>query len=130
MANEATLLVEKELPISMTVANGTGIEKGSLLTLSDPNTAALCTVSRTATAGVAFSEKIASDGLTALGIYKKGEFRFTLSGSGTVGQPFQFTGQNKIEVAIHTSDTFRAGYLLETGTNGETVRGDLDPGYA
>ena len=41
MANEATLIVETELPINFTVANATGIEKGALLKITDPMTAAL-----------------------------------------------------------------------------------------
>jgi len=128
MTNEAVLLKETDLPIPFTCANGTGIEKGALLTLSDPNTAALCTVSRTATAGVCAYEKIASDGITKVSAYTGGEFKFTLSGAITVGDPFQFTGQNKIEQATHTADTYTAGHALETGADGETIRGRLGPG--
>ena len=39
MANEAVLMFEYSLPVPMTVANATGIEKGAPLTLTDPFTA-------------------------------------------------------------------------------------------
>jgi|TARA_Y100000310_G_scaffold172751_1_gene172877 hypothetical protein len=38
MAGEATVKVETHMPISLTVANGTGIERGALLKLADPAT--------------------------------------------------------------------------------------------
>jgi hypothetical protein len=83
MANEAVLFYETHAPIQMTVANGVGIEKGAILTLSDPMTAALCTVSTAAAAGIAHSEKIASDGTTKLAVYRGGIFKVTASGAVT-----------------------------------------------
>ena len=53
MALELTLIMETELPIPFTVADGAGIEKGTLLTMSDPMTAAACTTDNAIIAGVA-----------------------------------------------------------------------------
>ena len=85
MANEATLIVEYSPPIAMTCADGTGIERGALLTLSDPFTAALCTSSTAAVAGIAAAEKIASDGVTKVPVYRDGIFKVTASDAITVG---------------------------------------------
>ncbi len=41
MTQECTLVYEMSSPIPFTVADGTGIEKGAVLMLSDPFTAAL-----------------------------------------------------------------------------------------
>ena len=40
MANEATLIYETAVPLPFTVTDGTGIEKGCILVMSDPMTAA------------------------------------------------------------------------------------------
>ena len=61
MANEATLIVETDLPIMFTCANATGIEKGTLLKLSDPNTVAAATADNDIFIGIAAEEKIASE---------------------------------------------------------------------
>ena len=66
MANEAVLIFETSVPIPFTVANGTGIEKGTLLTLTDPFTAEAFNASGGAVAGIAAEEKIASDGKVRL----------------------------------------------------------------
>lgn len=126
MANEATLLLETHVPLSRTVANGTGIERGALLTLSDPNTAALVSISGGAVAGIASAEKITSNGQTQLAVYDKGEFRVTASGAITVGRALVFDSLNKVSMA-DPSDVFVAGDAMETATDGETFRMKLDP---
>ena len=85
MANELTLVWRKSNPIPFTVADGTGIEKGALCKLTDPMTAALSATNYDVIAGVAASEKIASDGKTKLGMFRDGIFKATASGSITVG---------------------------------------------
>jgi len=126
MANEAVLVYETHQPIQMTVDNGTGIEKGTLLTLSDPMTAAAVTVSQAATAGIAHSEKIANDGNTKLAVYRGGIFKLVASGAITVGTAFMFTNSNKV-VAATINDEHLAGMALETATDGETFLGELNP---
>ena len=49
-----------------TVADGTGIEKGALLALTDPRTAILASSAAQPLAGIAAREKIANDGRTRL----------------------------------------------------------------
>ena len=66
MAGEHTLVTELEPPVSFTCADGTGIEKGTLLKLTDPMTAIATSGAGDAIAGVAAAEKIANDGNTKI----------------------------------------------------------------
>lgn len=135
MANECTLLREYTIPISFTVADGTGIEKGTIVVLSDPAT---CAKSAGDTAqliaGITATEKIASDGITKLAVYRNGEFKGYASGSITVGDPLQYslgsTYPNFLSTAVNTAGLSGAkivGWSLETCTNGETFRFRLEP---
>lgn len=126
MANEATLMYETHLPVQMTVANATGIEKGASLTLSDPFTAATVTASGAAFAGFAAAEKIASDGVTKLSVYRGGIFKVTASGPVTVGQAVIADTQNKFSNAA-INDEHVAGLALETATDGETFLMECKP---
>jgi hypothetical protein len=128
MANEHTLVYEKEVPNSVTVADGAGIEKGTLLLFADPFTAAAATAD-TAICGVAAQEKIAGDGRTQLAVYQRGIFKATLSGSVTAGQALAASGSNQVKVATAADVGAKTlGIALETGTNGETILYELNPG--
>lgn len=128
MANEATLIYETESPIPMTCANGTGIERGTLLTLSDPMTAAAATTSGAAVAGIAAEEKIASDGKTKVPVYRGGIFKVTASGSISVGECVKFTNSNKVTFAM-ADDEHMAGLALEEVADGETFLMELRPAH-
>jgi hypothetical protein len=131
MANEATLIVRTAHPYDMTVANGTGIEKGTLLKLTDPNTAIINSATNDAVAGIAASEKIANDGVTKLAVYREGRFKVTLSGSCTVGDALVLSSTaNHVLAApnaVTLSGTNIIGIALETGTNTETILMELKP---
>lgn len=133
MANEATLIVETAPPINMTVADGVGIEKGTVCTLSDPLTAAAST-GISMFAGIAATEKIASDGNTKLGMYRNGIFKMYLSGSVAVGQALAINSiagyRNYVQIcpAAGMSGSYPIGIALETGTNGQTIAVELNPG--
>jgi hypothetical protein len=126
MANEAVLIHETELPIPMTCANGTGIERGALLKLSDPMTAAAITTSTDAVAGVCAVEKIASDGNTKVPVYRRGVFKVTASGAITVGEVGVFNNNNTVERA-GAGHEMVAGIALETAADGETFLFELFP---
>jgi len=87
MANEWTLVTQLEPAIPYTVANGTGIEKGTVLKITDSGTAIISTASTDPTCGIAYVEKIASDGNTQLAVLKRGRAIVTASGAITVGWP-------------------------------------------
>ena len=131
MALECTLLVETAPPISFTCANGTGIEKGSLLKIADP-----CTVSQAGTdtdpvVGIAAEEKIASDGNTQIAVYTEGIFKGTAGAAGvTVGMGIicdSSTGDDNEMVNADTNSEHLIGTALETATDLETFKFKLMP---
>jgi len=131
MALEATLHHETELPIPMTVADGAGIEKGSILMLTDPNTAAVTTGDTDICAGIAAEEKVASDGKTKLAVYKRGIFRgFAGAGGVTAGNALitdTATGAaNELAAADVNSENI-VGRALETAADTESFLFELNP---
>ena len=131
MADEATLFIETEHPIDFTVADGTAITKGALLQLNDPFTAIAPTASQSMVAGVAAADKIASDGVTKLAVYRGGVFRLTASGSITAGDPVGLViGSNRVMSnvgSLQLSGSRHLGIALETATNGETLFVEVRP---
>jgi len=124
MADEA---VQKETPRiikRVTVADGAGIAKGTIMKMaSDPNTA---TASSGADifAGIAVEEKTASDGITEIGVALDGVFDIKCAGSGvTLGHLVALSGANLIRDAVEADFPLGAvfGKALETGSAGETI---------
>ena len=107
-----------------TVADGTGIEKGTVLKLTDPRTAAASDGEGDVCAGIAAREKVASDGRTQLSVYRRGDFDMKASGAIVVGFPVQSAGHdNYVKKATGTlSGAAIIGYALETATDNETVQ--------
>lgn len=127
MANEATLIYETELPIPMTCAEGTGIEKGCFLDLADPYTVSAQSGQNDIVGGIAAEEKIASDGKTKIAVYRGGIFKVYCSGSITAGHPVVWS-KNANEIAVAgTNEENIAGIALETGADGETIYFELRP---
>lgn len=132
MALEWTLVQETELPLFFTVADGVGIEKGTLLALSDPYTAAAAGANANAIiAGVAAEEKIASDGKTTLAVYRRGIFKCTAGGAITVGDPLETSAGAANEVIKSTPAASGAqnvlGVALETAADTDTLLVELNP---
>ena len=133
MANEAILMIETELPIPMTVSNTVGIEKGALLTLSDPLTAAKATAAGAMVAGIASDEKIANDGMIKNGVYRRGIFKVLASGTINVGEPVGFDGGQggnnyvySVNEVAALSGARVAGIALETAADEETFLMELN----
>lgn len=110
-----------------TVADGTGIEKGTLLQLSDPRTASAQTGGNQLIAGIAAREKVADDGRTQLAVHTKGDFDMIVSGSCTIGQPLCSGGiPNSVSGALGSGSNASSGaqiigYALEAGSEGEVI---------
>lgn len=125
MTNEATLMVESDLPLMFTCADGAGIEKGTVLALTDPMTVAACTADNDVFAGIAAEEKIASDGKTKIAAYIRGVFKMVIAAGNTttVGQDVVIKGGNTIGVYTTLDDEkgYKVGKALETGAAGESV---------
>lgn len=132
MANEAILRVETGLPINMTCADGTGIEKGTILKLTDPLTASASDGANDIVAGIAASEKIASDGTTSVAVYRQGIFDIKASGAISVGDPVGTSATaNHVQSIANTtnlSGSKRLGFALETATDGEVIQVELNIG--
>jgi hypothetical protein len=132
MANEATLYLETELPVMMTCANGTGIEKGALLMFSSPLTVATHDGTANASfAGVAAEEKIANDGKDKIAVYRGGWFKMTVNAAITAPAAVAFDGvANKIKTAVAANvamDTI--GFALEScDAQDDTILVEVRPG--
>lgn len=131
MANEAViveLLGNGGDPIRYTVADGTGIAKGTLLKISsDPRTAAANSADGDFCAGVAAAEKVASDGTTTLAAYTNGIFDLTVAtgSSVTLGAPVKMVTANTVADADDSTIANASevlGYSLETGSATEVVQ--------
>jgi len=131
MANEAVLYIETAPPLPFTCADAQGIEKGAILKLTDDMTAIINSGGEDQIAGIAASEKIASDGKTHLAVFREGIFIVYCSGSVTQGQALATTASyvNFVSTATATAvggETL--GIALSGGTNGQTIYMELKPG--
>lgn len=131
MALEATLDTELELPVQFTCADGTGIEKGALLTLSDPLTVATTTGDTDPIIGIAAEEKIASDGRTKIAVYLRGIFKGFAGAAGvTAGQGIisdTATGAANELVNADVNSEHIVGRALETAADTESFLFLLNP---
>lgn len=130
MANEAViieLLGNQGDPVRYTVADGVGIEKGTLMYLSaDPRTAAASSAEGQPFVGIAAHEKVASDGSTSISVYTNGIFDLKDSGSGvTLGDMVKLGGANLIATADEAGANAEqeiVGMCLETASGSEIVQ--------
>lgn len=109
-------------PIRMTCAEGVGIDKGTMLKVTDPRTASAQTGTADAFIGIAAAEKVAGDGSTSLSVYTSGIFRIESGAAINVGERLiPATESNKVIKADAT------GILKATvGTALETASGDAE----
>ena len=135
MANEATLIVQRTIPIAMTCADGTGITKGAILKLADPFTASTSAAANEVVAGIAYADKIANDGRTKIEVLRgPGDIlKVYASGSITAGDPLAVA-----TIGVYTNYVYNAkagttlsgsviiGTALETATAGETFLMELN----
>ena len=127
MANEAVLIIETQKPISMTCADNTGIEKGTILKLSDYFTVSASTGAVDIVGGIAATEKIANDGKTKIAVYRGGIFKVVASGTITVGKAVTTKGSNNLVLAAAVNDENVLGIALETAAEGESFLMELRP---
>lgn len=126
MANEASLREWIANPTSFTVANGTGIEQGTLLAMTDPQTAVAATASGSYLAGIAAVEKVANDGSTRLSVYQQGLFDMVASGTFQKGEAVMAASDTNfpntvMRAVIGASGAALLGIAQETASDAETV---------
>lgn len=131
MALEAVLIHELEPPVPFTCADGTGIEKGAILEISDPMTVATTNGDSDKIIGIAAEEKIASDGKTTIGVYLRGIFKgFAGAGGVTVGRAIRTdtaTGAANELVVASANEEGIVGTALETATDTQSFMFLLNP---
>lgn len=130
MANECTLMIETEVPIPFTCADGTGIEKGAILKLTDPMTVALADGDGDIIAGIAAQEKIANDGNTKIAVYRRGIFKGLAGTAIAVGDPIDThaaTGATNELAAAPVNGEHLVGVALETAADTDTFLFELNP---
>ena len=125
MANEAiitTLLGNQGDPVEYIVSATTAIPKGSIMEFSSsPQTVVISSADGKFFAGIAATEKTATDGVTVMSCITHCVAEVKYSAGGTLGQPQKISGVNTIADA--DSDTVATagevvGIGLETATTG------------
>lgn len=127
MANEHVLLEEYDIPTSFTCADGTGIEKGTLVQLDDPDTIVAHNAINEEIVGVTAEEKIASDGHTKIAVYDSGKFKATASGAITAGDSLCASETANILYTAPVNAEKIVGRSMETVADGETFKYKLEP---
>ena len=125
MALECELYYELELPIPMTCADSTGIEKGAVLKINDDATVTTSAADSDKIVGIASEEKIASDGKVKIGVYLRGIFIGFAGADGvTVGRAIRSDASaaaNEFSVASSNEEGI-IGTAFATATDGEKFK--------
>jgi hypothetical protein len=125
MANEATCYETPTRFARYTVADGVGIERGTILKLTSPNTAAACSADNDVVAGIAWDEKTASDGRTEISAALNGTWGILKSAATvTVGEDVVIVGANTITkyTTLDEEKGYVLGKALETSAATATIR--------
>lgn len=130
MTNEAVLVLRRDAPIDFIVSNLVGVEKGTIMELTDPRTAAANNGSGDVFAGIARREKIASDGRKRLACFRRGIFRLTAAPGPTIvaGSWVTTSGVNLIRLCTEAEHILGKGIGIalediESSTVGEVAVG-------
>ena len=114
MALETQLMIETELPIAFKCADGTGIEKGAILKLTESMTAIITNGQGDKVAGIAAEEKIANDGKVTIPVYMGGIFKGTAGAAVAIGIALMTDAtENKLETSTGVTGASQLGYALE-----------------
>lgn len=135
MANEAILHEQVTIPSSITVADGAGIEKGTVLKYSDPNTVAASTTDLDIVAGILYTEKISGTGITQAAVVQGPGDLFIMKASGNIaaGDPVgPITGTPNYVRSLaglpNLSGQRRLGFARETATTQQSLLIELNRG--
>ena len=121
MADEAVLVLRQEDPHDFIVSALVGIEKGTVLKMTNPKTAIASSASGDVPAGIARREHLANSDRTRLSVYRKGIFRMTYGGAITTGDQVVISGANLIRTALQdgSEDHIVLGRALEDGVDAD-----------
>lgn len=108
-------------PRRYTIADGTSVSQGTILSLSDPRTAGVAIAATDMFAGVASMEKEANDGTTSISAWTDGIFEAKASGAIAIGENVKGVEDNMVMATASTSGAAVLGYAMETATDAETI---------
>jgi hypothetical protein len=132
MANEATLFIETNLPISMTCAEAVTIEKGTICKLSGDFTVAVTAAAEDIFGGITAETKIGGDGKTKVAVYRDGIFKMVAIAAITAGHAVSTSATaNKVQAATktaHNSEIIGVA-LTASGGDGNTLLVEVRPGF-
>jgi hypothetical protein len=125
MANEAVCIETPTKFRRYTVADGTGIAIGTILKLSDPNTAAASSADNDVFAGIAFEEKTANDGIVEITAAVDGIWDITCTDGAITAGGLVSIGDANLILAADADAVIKGevvGKALETTATTETIR--------
>ena len=127
MANETILVQRLQDRLStVVVADGTAIEKGTILQLTDANIGSPSSADGEFFAGIAASEKVANDGSTSLAVWTKGVFDIKLTAATVAaGEPVKIAGANLAAIADDATIANSReiiGYAMQDGVASEVIQ--------
>lgn len=102
MANEAVMVFRgSDEGLDRIVADGTGIERNTILKLADGNVVSASSGSGDVFGGILLREKVASDGRTHVAVAMDGVFKMTAATGATItaGQKVSTSGANVLKTA-------------------------------
>jgi len=125
MANEAVCIETPTRFRRVTVADGTGIAIGTLMKITDPNTAAATSADNDPFAGIAWEEKTASDGITEITVAVNGVWDVTTTDAAITAGAFVSIGGANLVSTMAEAD-FPTGAFVgkadEDCTGTEVIR--------
>jgi hypothetical protein len=124
MANEAICIIAPTRFHNYTVADAGAIPKGTVLKMTDPNTAAASSADNDVFAGIAVEEKVANDGVVTISAAIDGVWALTATAAGiTIGNQVTIAGANTIKIYTTLDDEkgYVVGKALETTAGSETI---------
>lgn len=128
MTNEWVCIEKPTMIRRRTISDSTAIAKGTVMKLTDPNTAIASSADNDPFAGITIEEKTASDGIVDIGCALDGVWDGKDSGSGaTVGAVVNIAGANTFSASL-AADLLTGsviGNLEETASASEVVRVSL-----
>ena len=130
MANEAVCIETPTRFARYTVADGGAIAIGTLLKVSDPNTAAATAADNDMFAGIAWEEKTASDGIVEITAALNGVWDIKDAGAGiTAGEKVSVGGVNIVSKVAAADLLFQGvGVALEDAAGAEVIRVRVNAG--
>ena len=124
------LLGREGEPIRMTVADGTKILKGEMMTVTDPRTMVVTASDNNPFIGIMAADKVASDGQTSAAVYTHGIFDINASAAITVGERVSVSGDNEVAKVAAPDLLFSdVGIALETASTDEIIAVLIGSGF-